>query len=525
MRHLAQRAPKIRRKRGKQTRGRVNKTTTALSCLLITLFSALVYLRSHEANQLVIIRLEGATELKELLAKHHADPQRTLHQQKNATTISTSSASTSAALPAWIQQYLHWHQEQRLKYPGKALFNDPNAPNLLVRTCLGICGGLVDRLGQLPWDLYLANQTNRVLLLHWHRPVPLENFLLPNELDWTVSVRVPGFFGRNRLKSIVSKEMRIARNVSQLFRNYDSVQPTLKFWETDLDAAIKRANRGEFKNEKILRHRLLGHLFESQLEKRLAALGETDMIHSTTSFGKIFWMFFRLNPAVQAEVDTVFKSLQLRPSAQTGYYKERATSTNDASLYSAVHCRVRHPKATGPGIFVLGSKRNHSADKMGLPWTGDTRTFAIQTATHALQCALHEPDEPVYFFSDSNDLVRYMSHELTLDAAAVAFNKTRGAETSVEQNAFDVVSSMRVVARNVTLENVHIDKQKGREPSAYYGVFVDFMLAFHARCVTFGVGNFAFFATKLAGNTCTLLYQKESYGRNKAKESTAKCKL
>jgi len=58
---------------------------------------------------------------------------------------------------------------------------------------MGRCGGLHDRLGQLPWDIYLAMRLKRVLLISWQRPRALENFLLPPEankdtlvIDWTI---------------------------------------------------------------------------------------------------------------------------------------------------------------------------------------------------------------------------------------------------------------------------------------------------------------------------------------------------
>lgn len=81
-------------------------------------------------------------------------------------------------LPQWIQEYLTWHREMRKKYPGKALIEDANAPPVLVRTCLGLCGGLHDRLGQLPLDLYIAYKSKRILLIKWVKPQPLGTFLI-----------------------------------------------------------------------------------------------------------------------------------------------------------------------------------------------------------------------------------------------------------------------------------------------------------------------------------------------------------
>jgi hypothetical protein len=352
---------------------------------------------------------------------------------------------SSQNLPAWIQNYLHWHQKQRAAFPGMKLFTDPAAPKLLIRTCLGLCGGLNDRLGQLPWDLYLANQTGRVLLMHWHRPVPLENFLVPGELDWTVPKDVPGFFSKTGVR-VDRSELKIVRGYPELFQDYNSERPTDEFWNEDLDKALERSNTGSMKHEKVLRHRILGHLNEDKLEGRLVALGETDMLHWTSSFGGIFWMFFRPSPAVQIELDAVYQELNLSPGH-----------------YSAVHCRVRHPKATPSDVVFKGKGDNQVADKTGLPWEGASRDFAIETATRALKCAqtlLDEPNEPVYLFSDSNDLVRYMSHELK-DPKFVAGNLTVFKESKVDAAALKMTEETNVLAREMSIENAHIDRQKG----------------------------------------------------------------
>jgi hypothetical protein len=418
--------------------------------------------------------------------------------------------NSSQNLPAWIQNYLHWHQKQRVDFPGMKLFTDPAAPKLLIRTCLGLCGGLHDRLGQLPWDLYLANQTGRVLLMHWHRPVPLENFLVPGELDWTVPKDVPGFFSKTGVR-VARGELKIVRAYPELFQDYNSERPSDEFWDEHLDKALERSKTGSMKHEKVLRHRILGHLNEDKLEERLVALGETDMLHWTPSYGGIFWMFFRPSPAVQIELDTVYQELKLSPGH-----------------YSAVHCRVRHPKATPSDVVFKGKGENQVADKTGLPWEGASRDFAVETATRALRCAqtlLDEAKEPVYLFSDSNDLVRYFAHELK-DPKFVARNRTMFKESKVDAAALKIAEETNVLAREMSIENAHIDRQKGRDPPAYHATFVDLFLAVHARCVTYGIGYYAVFATKISGISCKLLYQEEAWGGSEVKrQNTNRCEL
>jgi len=386
-------------------------------------------------------------------------------------------------LPDWIQNYLHWHAEQRRKFPGMQLFTHPDAPNLLVRVCLGLCGGLHDRLGQLPWDLYLANQTQRVLLLAWQRPRALEHFLqpaFPQLFNWSIPPEADyGFDGLVHVRD----------HVKELF-DYPAMpeaNPTQAFWQHDVDTAIARANAGD---DKVLRHRILGHLGEYQLEQRLQQLhGETNTkLHEYPIFGNLFWLFFRPNPAIATQFKAVLHDeLQLSPQN-----------------YTVVHCRVRHPKAVKG--HVLGKNPNYPADKTGLPWVGEARTFAIETATHAVACALYILQaQPIYFMSDSNDLVRHVAFELQ-DAAQN--------DSDVDRPLLQMLAAQRIRARDPTMENPHIDRQKGRPPAEYYPVFVDLLLAIHARCVVYGIGYYAKFAAKLSGTTCKLRYAEEVWGKN-----------
>lgn len=422
-------------------------------------------------------------------------------------------------LPLWIQNYIAWHKSISAKYPGTELFTNPEAPKVLLRVCLGLCGGLHDRLGQLPFDLYLANQTGRFLMMKWERPRAIENFLLPNEFNWSV----PTFPGFSNMTEIRAKE--------KFFRDYEEERPEQIFWDEHLDLAIERARSGELKDERVLRHRLLGHLEEKQLENRLLALGETDTIHWTPSYGNIFHAFFMPSPGVQERLDGVYDELSIQPGK-----------------YTAVHCRVRHPKATPANVYIKGKSASHPADKTGLPWTGGTKDFAVWIATKAVYCARSlskDNQEPMYFFADSNDLVRYMVHELKdPEFVSGALQAKRGnnktmtniyggkdiliSEFDKDNNVYDaqalkVATSTNLVAREVSEENAHIDRQKGRDPPAYFSTFVDLYLAINARCVTYGIGYYALFATKISGISCKLGYMEEQWGGKEGSKRAPSC--
>jgi hypothetical protein len=427
-------------------------------------------------------------------------------------------------LPDWVRTYIDWHQLQRQKFPGTKLFTDPAAPPVLLRTCYRICGGLHDRLGKLPWDLYLANQTGRVLLMNWCHPAPLEEFLLPNLLDWTL----PRDLNAASVDDGVPAAMRLFHNETTCLWT-EKMIPTLfdeashehrprpEFWSHYLDEGIRQDNvaRGDQKRlqeKKVVRHRILGG--ELEFQKRLEMAGETtDLIDWTPSFGKIFGVFFQPSFGVQRELDKVYRDLRLIPGQ-----------------YSAVHCRVRHPN--GIKKFSKGKTPVPGGpDRVGLLWEGEGREFAIETAVHALQCGqtlLHQGAnemEPIYFYSDSEDLVRYV----TIELHDPMFEKNYSSildSNKIHATARKVVQRSRIVGRHDGTANLHIDRQGGAKPTAYYGSFVDLMVAAQSRCVTYGVGNYAMFASKISGSSCRLQHQEESWGvdENK-KERTKLCSL
>ena len=485
---------------------------------------------------------------------HTITTQQQQYQQKQQLKPHTH-VSSSPKLPQWIVEYVQWHQEMRAQFPGDELFTNPDAPKLLIRTCLGICGGLHDRLGQLPWDIYLAMRLKRVLLIAWQRPRSLENFLLPpisnsndnnnnNTTLLAIDWRIPESqkFGFDDIR-------RVRSEIIELFDdNLDRNPGKDNFWEIGFEKGMVRAGappspladkiyerESKFFDTKQIRHRLLGHLDENLLEARLHSEGyykdephwTPSDLHKAPTFGAIWNLFFRPSPQIRTEIVRVMGEMGLLRNKREGAYAY-AKANDDVSLpptvhYTAVHCRVRHPKAHPLGEVVKGKNANYPADKTGLPWVegGPQRAFALETANKALVCAGEIQSDsknalPVYFLSDSNDLVNHVAVEL----ANTTYLNERGSNASwVNPKLLSTVRSQRIVARDTTLENAHIDRQKGREAPAYYATFVDLYLAMKARCVVYGIGYYAAFAAKVSGTDCTYLYAKESWGAQVAKSA------
>lgn len=93
-------------------------------------------------------------------------------------------------LPEWMKEYLTWHQEQR------KLMNKDNWKDFkyLVLQCVREdphCGGTSDRLKPIPLLMFMAHKYKRIFLIWWTRPCALEEFLVPNAINWTVPDYLP----------------------------------------------------------------------------------------------------------------------------------------------------------------------------------------------------------------------------------------------------------------------------------------------------------------------------------------------
>ena len=417
---------------------------------------------------------------------------------------SPASSSGGPGLPDWVVQYVRWHQTVRNQFPGTSLFTDPKAPKLLVRTCTMDyeCGGVHDRLGSLDWDLYLANQTKRVLLIWWEYPL-LEEYLVPPChyfqktpglcLDWTVPTEVQRNLSARRPPKFFE----------DILADWNQKK---KLWPKRIGWAIARANNvtDSYGKNKILQHSLSAHIHQAELREKLG--------NETVPYDKLFRLFFRPSPGVQQEIDTVSMEAGLAPGQ-----------------YTAIHLRVRYPTGVtkkDQSIILAGkpsgdnkTRTSNAADHQGLLWSGPSKEYAVGWATHAIECSQRfllqnkGQNEKIYMISDSNDLVNYFVHEIrnTKD------QKHLETLPPFELSAINVANSVNLVSRDSAMENFHLDRQQGRNVSEYYSTFVDLLLASQARCIAYGLGRYGLFASKIGGISCQVWYQAEAYNRASGK--------
>jgi len=129
----------------------------------------------------------------------------------------------------------------------------------------------------------LANQTNRVLLVRWEKPAPLENFLVPpvDGIDWTVQGDM-----------------------------YD-------YLEAEGDWHLRRDEKNErLKIVSVVRRDVAAPMFRAY---------ENNVVGHKI-YHEIFRLFFAPSKALAKRVETTMKTFDLVPS-----------------LYSSVHLRVKYP--------------------------------------------------------------------------------------------------------------------------------------------------------------------------------------
>jgi hypothetical protein len=382
--------------------------------------------------------------------------------------------------PKWITNYMDWHAQVRLTHPAfNSSRESATLPPLLIAYCSRKCGGLHDRLGSLPFDLYLANQTKRLLLYVWENPTALEHFLVPNRLNWTIE----GLPKHPQLSNL-----RKAQNLFDVYKRGDSGTSEV-FWKESLPNAIILALNHSIP---VFINRLRTHNGEFFLETLLQGLGETDMIHTTPSFGWIWQAIFQPSQGLQGYIDQMRQSMNLTKGH-----------------YTAVHCRLHYPamlKEHAKNVPLQSLHGVGSLDRAGLLLEGPGKEFAVAIGIHAVQCArtlTANDNELLYFFSDANNLVEYMAQT---NRSETTHNRTD--EFDVDRRAKQVLSQVQLVARpDIHRRNFHLDFHHTTSPHDYYSIFADLYLAMEARCITFGYGGYGRFAQQLSNNACYLQHQ------------------
>ena len=144
----------------------------------------------------------------------------------------------NSTLPKWMTEYFDWHKQERSQITRE----NWNKTRYAIVTCREQdrrCGGASDRLQSLPWDIYIAARSCRLLLYHWERPCKLEEFLVPNDIDWTT----PDWLWSN-IENGKPEPMKLGKSTNSLFpaKKYKDTTMLLQLQSSDHGALVYNAN-------------------------------------------------------------------------------------------------------------------------------------------------------------------------------------------------------------------------------------------------------------------------------------------
>jgi len=397
--------------------------------------------------------------------------------------------------PSWITNYIEWHREVRSTHPAFNGDNEAPIPPLYVVHCrvdrgsfaakrISDCGGLHDRLGSLPFDLYIANQTKRLLLYVWETPTSLETFLVPNLLNWTLDSR-----NRPDLRLLLETAPNLFTISTKAFAKSGGV------W-TQMPEAI---SRGMNHSVPMYVSFVIGHHSEYSFENALRKLQETDMIHTMPTFGWIWHALFKPSPGRERYLEASRNAMNLTKGG-----------------YTAIHIRLHYPtlmkeaKENGLKLKSLDDPekfKKYGFDKgdSGIVFKGDGKKFAVDIGLHAVQCArklTKGSAEPLYLMSDANYLAAYLGKH-----SGAGSQKRLGSKDPLDKRVNKMLSKITIVTRHdIHKRNYHIDGHMGNATD-FFPVFADLYLGMEAQCITFGYGGFGRFARQLTNNTCYSQHQ------------------
>lgn len=391
------------------------------------------------------------------------------HQHSvTATSSRTIWKDPSSVLPQWLKDYFAWHRQQtdQLHQLWKPLLqpmsdtesisylwrqqhddihNEKRIKFLVVR-CFAFdrkCGGLADRLLPLPYLLQVAHNTSRVLLIHFQKPAPLEEYLVPPReggIDW----RIPPWLVRSFNFTGDSRRYKITSNIEWHANNPN---------ETVVQSIFQSYHYGS-------------QNYEENRLRRMATADSTNKEEPTfRQVVRDVWrvMFTPVSP-IQQLIQQELTSLGVQPGR-----------------YAAIHCRV---------LYAVKER--------------DPAEVKVVTE-NALHCAseLYHDDGPFFISSDSPESIKMAldyGQQLAKQLGSLSSEHhpiVVARPVSKAPLHFGFIPSS---AGNKTDARKQDFKAVPYVASDYYDTYVDLYLMAMAECVTHGVGGYGKLASYLSFN-------------------------
>jgi hypothetical protein len=396
-------------------------------------------------------------------------------------------AAHIAALPEWLQKYLKWHAKTRSAYNSKqqqvqvaaeqhdAMIQDDNT-KFLVLSCFEsqTCGGLSDRLRAIPYFLKIAKASDRVFLIKWG-PHDLENFLVPpiGGLDWTVPRHWDAdFYSKN---SCITTETVHER------------------WQPG-GSEKRRANELRRSSEKVVCAYANTDLY-TEVKQDFATKAQPYGTYADT-----FRALFQPSTALAAEIDNIMVNL-LGDSLQGNIYiaaQIRASypfrDENDENPKRPITPKGK--RWANPKGLIKPNLESHPNELKG--WADNAVRSVITTyekylmSANATMFPASQTILPVYVTADNAELVKYL--------------KFQSPFTNVSTATFPSIKIIGLESMN----RPHSKNQKKKAVTDLFPAFIDLFLLAGSSCVSFGMGGFGRFGSRLAGEQCSV--QHRIYG-------------
>jgi hypothetical protein len=382
-----------------------------------------------------------------------------------------------SALPPWVKEYMQWHQQQMRSFlqeipnptQRNTFFRDHPQYKFLIARCISsldtACGGLSDRLKALPTLLLLAHESKRILLLHWSKPMRIEEFLLPyGYLNWSIPMI---------LYSSPSKQS--AHKVEQV--PLVPVQGLGTRMYTKLNTLVKALQKNS--TIPILCTRLQDQHGGSDHYDAHPLVAEM-MPPSSRSFRRVFralfFTLFRPSPLVLDHLvrDTMALERQLTP--RTNILRVESTTLWPTSFSNS-------KSATSP--YVVAHLRAFYGSHNVLPSQIYQRAMnAVNCAALRLSPANHTM--PILFLSDSS---------LALDHVTEQQARRQPDQGRMVMTLSHKTTSASAVGGGNGTDHVilHLDKSSpdaNRSPTSYVSIFTDLFFMSNGQCITYGQGGY-----------------------------------
>jgi hypothetical protein len=212
------------------------------------------------------------------------------------------------------------------------------------------CGGLGDRLRGLPFFIAAAARTLRIFMIRWDRPTRLEEFLVPNEVNWSVPEWMLQQLWQGNVSSVMSM------SGMELMRSYENES-----------AAIVEGKIQDFFGGSALYHKIVVSMDNT------TASSTDENLDGSVGWREYQWIFHDL-----------FRVL-FKPSLPV------------AQLISE---RLRSANLT-PGNYVSSHHRAFYGIEYARHKSGPDEALR-RSGINAVNCASQlSPGVPVYFASDS----------------------------------------------------------------------------------------------------------------------------